>query len=140
VTAAAVVVIVVAALIGATVVVAAVRSARRRPHAAKLGVPAPGGWTASAGDEFSGLSESARCDLIFAIAALDDRSSSKVLERALDDPSEAVVLAAAHALGGRGESAVVDRYFRSNPSERASRIAATLALFETKPPATTASF
>ncbi|MEO6836363.1 MAG: hypothetical protein ABI231_10725 [Candidatus Tumulicola sp.] len=105
--------------------------ARRAPRA-----PAAGSadWTNAAGAEFAGLSEPARCDLIFALAALDDRRSLRVLESALDDPSEAVALAAAHALTSRGEAPVVDRYFASNTGDRAARIAGTLALLAPEPP------
>lgn len=85
-------------------------------------------WTDAAGDEFSGLSEPARCDLIFAVAALDDERSQRLLEHALDDPSEAVSIAAAHALHSRGHSEFVQRYLADRPGERADRIAQTLAL------------
>jgi hypothetical protein len=85
-------------------------------------------WTSAAGDDFSGLSESARCDLIFAVAALDDERSQRLLEHALDDPSEAVSIAAAHALHSRGCNAEVERYLADHPGERAVRIARTLAL------------
>lgn len=85
-------------------------------------------WTAEAGDEFAGLSESARCDLIFAVADLDDERSQALLAHALDDPSDAVALAAAHALVRRGASAVVETYVRRHSGERAQRILETLAL------------
>jgi hypothetical protein len=86
------------------------------------------GWTNGAGGEFSGLSESARCDMIFAVADLGDDRSFALLEHALDDPSEAVALAAAHALATRGSTGVVERYLAAHPGERAQRIAGTLAL------------
>ena len=85
-------------------------------------------WTHAAGEEFSGLAESARCDMVFAVAALDDDRSQQLLEHALDDPSEAVGLAAAHVLAGRGQTAVVERYLAGHPGERAERIAHALAL------------
>jgi HEAT repeat protein len=87
-------------------------------------------WTTQAGEEFAGLSESARCDLIFAVADLQDARSQQLLLHALDDPSEAVVLAAAHALARRGQGAVVQEYAQEHPGERAERIVRTLALME----------
>lgn len=88
------------------------------------------GWTQEAGDEFAGLSESARCDLIFAVGDLDDEQSHRLLLHALDDPSDAVSLAAAHALVRRGSTDAVDAYARAHPGERAERIVTTLALME----------
>ncbi len=87
-------------------------------------------WTTQAGEEFAGLSESARCDLIFAVADLRDERSQQLLLHALDDPSEAVVLAAAHALARRGQSQAVQTYAQRHPGERAERIVRTLALME----------
>ncbi len=87
-------------------------------------------WTNEAGAEFAGLSEAARCDLVFAVAALDDERSQKLLEYALNDPAEAVSLAAAHALAGRGRRALVDTYLASHPGTRADRIAQALALLD----------
>lgn len=87
-------------------------------------------WTTQAGEEFAGLSESARCDLIFAVADLHDERSQQLLLHALDDPSDAVVLAAAHALARRGQSEVVQTYVQRHPGERAERIVRTLALME----------
>lgn len=80
------------------------------------------------GDEFAGLSESARCDLVFAVAALDGERSHPILEHALGDPSEAVALAAAHALTSQRQTDVVKRYLAGHPGERARRIAQTLDL------------
>jgi len=85
-------------------------------------------WTQEAGDEFAGLSESARCDLIFAVTDLADERSQRLLVHALDDPSDAVALAAAHALARRGESAQVDAYAQRHPGERSERLARTLEL------------
>ncbi|HUY41706.1 MAG TPA: hypothetical protein VMV82_09095 [Candidatus Dormibacteraeota bacterium] len=85
-------------------------------------------WTNEAGHEFAGLSESARCDLIFAVAALDDERSSHLLEVALQDPNEAVALAAAHALAGSGRAAAVERFLAQHPGDRAERIVSTLSL------------
>jgi HEAT repeat protein len=87
-------------------------------------------WTTQAGEEFAGLSESARCDLVFAVADLRDERSQQLLLHALDDPSEAVVLAAAHALARRGQSDAIQRYAQDHPGERAERIVRTLALME----------
>lgn len=85
-------------------------------------------WTREAGAEFAGLSESARCDLIFAVADLDDERSHRLLAHALDDPSEAVALAAAHALARRGADSVVSEYAHAHPGERSERLARTLEL------------
>ncbi|HEY1654638.1 MAG TPA: HEAT repeat domain-containing protein [Candidatus Tumulicola sp.] len=119
-----VVIVIGAVAVGAAVALFLVRGTRRPVAAA----PDPAGWTDAAGDEFAGLTEPARCELIFAIAALDDRRSLPVLERALADPSETVALAAAHALAARGDAAIVESYFAAHPGERATRIAGTLAL------------
>jgi hypothetical protein len=88
-------------------------------------------WTNEAGQEFAGLCESARCDLVFAVAALDDDRSSHLLEFALQDPNEAVALAAAHALAGSGRAATVERFLAQHPGERAERIVSTLSLLIT---------
>ena len=88
------------------------------------------GWTHAAGDEFAGLSESARCDMIFAVAALDDDASHQLLEHALADPAEPVAIAAAHALATHGHTDAVERFLAANPGGRADRIAATLALLQ----------
>lgn len=87
-------------------------------------------WTTQAGDEFAGLSESARCDLIFAVSALNDDRSQRLLVHALDDPSDAVALAAAHALGRRGSTDTVTQYAQQHPGDRAQRIVQTLALLQ----------
>jgi hypothetical protein len=85
-------------------------------------------WTTEAGAEFAGLAESARCDLIFAVSGLQDERSQRLLVHALDDPSDAVALAAAHALARRGDSAAVDDYVVRHPGERSERLARTLEL------------
>ena len=87
-------------------------------------------WTNEAGAEFAGLSEAARCDLVFAVAALDDERSQKLLEHALSDPAEAVSRAAAHALAGHGRRPLVDAFLASRPGARADRIAQALALLD----------
>jgi hypothetical protein len=101
-----------------------VRTPDRAPLAAQTG------WSDTAGLEFAELSESARCDMIFAVAALDDDASQHLLEHALGDPAEAVATAAAHALITHGHSAVVERFLAAHPGDRADRIAATLALLQ----------
>jgi len=87
-------------------------------------------WTTQAGSEFAGLTESARCDLIFAVADLNDERSQQLLVHALDDPSDTVALAAAHALAQRGSTAAVNDYAQLHPGERAQRIVQTLALLQ----------
>jgi HEAT repeat protein len=110
---------------------------RLAPRAPQTKAPAPKplepwhtstDWTAQAGAEFSGLAESARCDLVFAVADLNDERSQQLLLHALDDPSDAVALAAAHALAQRGSENAVNEYVESHPGERAQRISQTLAL------------
>jgi hypothetical protein len=87
-------------------------------------------WTSAAGDEFGGLSESARVDLIFAVAALEDDRSQHLLEHALSDPAEAVALAAAHALAAQGRRGYVDAFLADHPGTRADRIAQALSLLD----------
>ncbi len=87
-------------------------------------------WTHEAGDEFAGLSESARCDLVFAVGALEDARSQHLLEHALNDPAEAVSLAAAHALATNGRRSVVEAFLAQNPGTRADRLIQTLALLD----------
>lgn len=87
-------------------------------------------WTTQAGAEFAGLSESARCDLIFAVSDLVDDRSQRLLLHALDDPSDAVALAAAHALARRGSRDIVTGYAQEHPGERAQRIVETLSLLQ----------
>jgi hypothetical protein len=118
----AVALIVVAVVVLATIGIVALRNARRRVRTTGAN------WTDAAGHEFAGLSESGRCDLIFAVAALEDQRSQGLLERALDDPSEPVALAAAHALASHGCRTNVDRYLAANPGARATHIASLLAL------------
>jgi hypothetical protein len=86
--------------------------------------PAPA-WT---GDEFAGLSEAARCDLVFALQELPGDERTSTLVGALDDPSETVALAAAKALTARGERAQVDRYFEERPGARSDRLRNDLSL------------
>ena len=88
------------------------------------------GWTAEAGDEFAGLSESARCDMVFAVADLDDERSRGLLVHALEDPSDAVALAAGHALISSGRADEVRAYVSRTPAIRAQRMMETLALLD----------
>ena len=76
-------------------------------------------WTDAAGDEFTRLSDAERCDLVFAVAALDDDASRQLLIRALDDPSDAVALAAARGLARQGEREALERYLSACSQERA---------------------
>jgi hypothetical protein len=78
--------------------------------------------------EFAALPEPARCDMIFAAAALDGDDSATLLRFALDDPSEAVALAAARALLGRGNAQAVDEYLERHPGDRTERISRVLSL------------
>ncbi len=89
-------------------------------------------WTNEAGDEFAGLSESARCDLVFAVAALEDERSQQLLEHALNDPAEAVSLAAAHVLISSGRRRSVESFLAEHPGLRADRIAQTLLLLDSQ--------
>jgi HEAT repeat protein len=130
------VIIVVLALVfvaGAAIGVYALRAPRAAledpPQAAPLEPwSASTDWTTEAGAEFAGLSESARCDLIFAVADLHDERSERLLLHALDDPSDAVALAAAHALARRGDAHAIEAYAQRHPGERSERIARTLEL------------
>jgi HEAT repeat protein len=79
-------------------------------------------------DEFGNLSNAERCEFIFAIATLDDPSSLRLLERALDDPCEPVALAAAHALTTAGRTAPLERFLSEHPGGRADSITASLEL------------
>jgi len=106
---------------------------RRKPDAvpAEAPEPPPIDWTAQAGDDFEGLSDSARCDLVFAMADLDDDRSRELLEAALDDRSDAVALAAAHALTSSGRLETVRAYAAAHPGPRAQRLLETVALLGT---------
>jgi hypothetical protein len=85
-------------------------------------------WSIDSGQTFSSLSEAGRCDLIFAVAPLGDERSKNLLVRALDDPSETVALAAAHALAGSGHVDILDSFLQEHPGDRAARISGTLSL------------
>lgn len=85
-------------------------------------------WTHEAGAEFAGLSESARCDLIFAVGAFDDERSRRLLTHALDDPSTTVALAAAHALSRNGRVDDVREYAKSHQGQRSDELLQLLSL------------
>jgi hypothetical protein len=85
-------------------------------------------WTAQAGEEFATLSEAARCDLVFAVADLQDERAEGLLLHALDDPSETVALAAAHILEKRGAADRVRARVKRYPGPRAQKIEETLEL------------
>ena len=87
-------------------------------------------WTAQAGEEFATLSEAARCDLVFAVADLNDERADGLLLHALDDPSEPVALAAAHVLEKRGAGDRVRARVKRYPGERAQKIEQTLSLLK----------
>lgn len=122
-------------LAGAAIGVYAWLAPRRKPVTVEPSKPIPPfepnlSWTTEAGEEFAGLSEPARCDLIFAVSDLNDDRSAKLLEHALDDPSDAVALAAAHALVRRGARDSVEEYAQRHPGDRADSIVSTLALLQ----------
>ncbi len=130
---AAILVAMIAALVAQRVYLAQVRHARvlpasAAPPLASLPPAATADWTRAAGEEFTNLSEAERCDLVFAFAALDDSASEALLEGALEDPSEAVALAAARAFVNRGRDAVVERALATHPGERSRRIKEALDL------------
>jgi hypothetical protein len=100
----------------------------RRRESGRVALDAPQLRSDAHWDEFAGLSESARCDLVFAVAALDGERSHPILEHALGDPSEAVAIAAAHALTNQRQSDTVQRYLTRHPGERAQRISQALDL------------
>lgn len=130
-----IILIVLALVLGAGIVLGAYALMAPRAAVVETQPPAPlqpwtatTDWTTQAGAEFAGLSESARCDLIFAVADLDDDRSQRLLTHALDDPSDAVALAAAHALMRRGSTSVIEEYAQRHPGERSERLARTLEL------------
>lgn len=106
----------------ALVVIIALTLARRQSASQPPAAAAP--------DEFASLSEPERCDFVFALGALDDPSAMRLLERALEDPCEAVAVAAAHALVGAGRRERLEHFLASSSGERSQRIAATLALLD----------
>ena len=120
-------------VIGAAIGIYALLAPRRKAERESVEAPrkelqVDTAWNAQTEAEFGSLPEAARCDMIFAVSALDDDRSAQLLEHALDDPSETVALAAARALKERGRSDAVDDYLARHPGERAERIAHTLSL------------
>lgn len=93
-------------------------------------LPAKADWAREAGDEFAGLSESARCDFVFAVADLDDENAHRLLVHALSDTSDAVALAAAHALARGGRIDEVRRFANERAGPRAATLLTTLALLD----------
>ena len=127
-----VLIIVGGALIGIYAWLAPRRAERERVKRSGEPMHATTAWTNEAGDEFAGLSESARCDMIFAVGALDDERSQHLLEHALKDPAEAVALAAAHVLVSSGRLTAVQSFLEEHPGQRADRIAQALSLLDSK--------
>ncbi|HEY2476894.1 MAG TPA: hypothetical protein VGI19_19085 [Candidatus Cybelea sp.] len=78
--------------------------------------------------QFDKLSEVQRVDFIFAIATLEDPSTTALLEHALDDPCEAVALAAARALTNAGCAPRLERFFAAHRNQRSARLAQALEL------------
>lgn len=129
-------------LVGAAGVAYAILAPRKRPAAPTIidlltedsaaPEPAPvaerGAWTSEAGAEFAGLTEAARCDLIFAVSAFDDERSHLLLAHALDDSSQTVALAAAHALARHGRIEVVRSYAQAHDGPRSAQLLQLLSL------------
>ena len=90
--------------------------------------PQPPGWTHEVGSEFSGLSESARCDMIFAVGALGDERSHRLLLHALDDPSATVALAAAHTLARNGRLDDLRQYAQHSSTPRSQELLQLVSL------------
>lgn len=109
----------VAALVVLVLFGLALAIAARMLRARHPALPHVANWTSAAGEEYTALSEAERCDLIFAVAALEDDAGRELLVRALDDPSETVALAAARGLSRQGRSAALERYLATCPAERA---------------------
>lgn len=85
--------------------------------------------TEPSGDgEFADLSEAERCDYVFALGALDGSANLQRLLRAMDDPSEAVAIAAARTLILAGRRDEVDSALAQRSGERAARIVSALDL------------
>jgi len=100
--------LIVAFILGAAVGLYALFAPRRKAEHEAVEAPRPElradtAWNASTAAEFGSLPEAARCDMIFAVATLDDERSLQLLEHAMEDPSETVALAAARALKERGQ-------------------------------------
>ena len=78
-------------------------------------------------------SEAQRVDAVFAMGALDGEESTRRLTAALDDPSETVALAAAHALAGSGRGVLLERYAAAHPGARAQRLVDTIGWMHESP-------
>ena len=94
--------------------------APRRPVAVEAAKAAPDGPPAAS------QTEAERVDEVFALGALDGDESTRRLTAALDDPSETVALAAAHALAGSGRGAILAAYARANPGARSQHLVDTI--------------
>ncbi len=95
--------------------------APRRPAVAVEAASTP-----VAASRSSAASEAERVDAVFAMGALDGDEATRRLTEALDDPSETVALAAAHALATSGRQGMLRAYVDAHPSERTTRIAETI--------------
>jgi hypothetical protein len=81
------------------------------------------------GEAYTRLSETARCDVVLAMTEFDDDHSRRIFELALDDASEAVVLAAIHGLARAGHRERVTDYVEEHRNdERACRLVETVGL------------
>ena len=85
-------------------------------------------WAHEAASEFAALSEAARCDMIFAVAAIDDERSHRLLVHALDDASNTVALAAAHALARAGRLDDVHSSAQAHDGPRSEELMQLLSL------------
>ena len=85
-------------------------------------------WAHEIGPEYAALSESARCDLIFAVGALDDERSRRLLVHALDDASATVALAAAHVLARSGRIGEVRAYVEAHRGARSDELVQLLSI------------
>jgi HEAT repeat protein len=89
-------------------------------------VEAPAHDPAPARPQQSPLTEAQRVDTVFAMGSLDSDEATRRLTEALDDPSETVALAAAHALAASGRADALRAYFDAHPGDRAARLANTI--------------
>ncbi|HEY8322708.1 MAG TPA: hypothetical protein VIG46_13040 [Candidatus Baltobacteraceae bacterium] len=94
--------------------------APRRPVAVETARSAPAGASPPT------PTEAERVDEVFALSALDGDESTRRLTAALDDPSETVALAAAHALAASERGAILTAYARANPGARSQRLVDTI--------------
>ena len=110
----------VAVLLGLLAIGAYAYFAPRRPAAISAAAPP------AAAEAPAPQTEAQRVDAVFAMGALDGEESTRRLSEALDDPSETVALAAAHALAGSGRGEIVRAYVAAHPGERTTRLSETL--------------